>query len=110
MCSLIRAVTTTTTVLTPQGIQHLVKPVTQHYPSRRRRDDDHLRLALLETVHDLVLSSAANLGVDVLQPVVETLLLHKERTLDLAHDLASLYPSLADELGQLVRGAVGPVA
>ena len=115
VCSLIRAVTTTgATVLTPQGIQDLVKTVTQHYPPRRRRrDDDHLRLALLETVHDLVLSSAAHLGVDVLHPVLESLLLthNKESTLDLlARDLASLYPSLADELGQLVLGAVGPVA
>ena len=115
VCSLVRAVTTTgATVLTPQGIQDLVKIVTQHYPPRRRRrDDDRLRLALLETVHDLVLSSAANLGVDVLHPVLESLLLthNKESTPDrLARDLATLYPSLADELAQLVLGAVGPVA
>ncbi|GAA5962053.1 hypothetical protein JCM8115_002899 [Rhodotorula mucilaginosa] len=112
VCSLIRAVSTTGSVLTPQGIQDLVKTVTQHY-APRNGNDDRLRLALLETVHDLVLSCATHLGVQVLQPVLESLLLthNKESTPDLlARDLASLYPSLAEELSQLVLGAVGPVA
>ncbi|KAG0659053.1 hypothetical protein C6P46_005349 [Rhodotorula mucilaginosa] len=111
VCSLVRAVSTTGSVLTPQRIQDLVKTVTQNYPPRN--GNDRLRLALLETVHDLVLSCATHLGVQVLQPVLESLLLthNKESTPDLlARDLASLYPSLAEELSQLVLGAVGPVA
>lgn len=112
VCSLVRAVSPTAgTVLTPQGIQDVVKTVTQHYPPRN--GNDRLRLALLETVHDLVHSCATHLGVQVLQPVLESLLLlrHKDTLLDdLAQDLASLYPSLAEELSQLVLGAVGPVA
>lgn len=109
VCSLIRAIAITGTVLTPQGFQHLVKTIRQHYPPPNNGTDDRLRLALVETVHDLVLACASNLGVDVLHPVLEAMLLSHDKD-SIAADLATLYPSLADDLSRLVLGAVGPVA
>ncbi|GAA5877076.1 hypothetical protein JCM3774_002835 [Rhodotorula dairenensis] len=110
--ALVRA-TADSPVWTREPLTRLVHLIDSHYPPHG--GDHHLRLALVETAHDLVLA-AAQLGVDSLHPVLTSWLLHHDddsAPSKLAQDLATLYnstPRLADQLSQHVLGAVGPVA
>lgn len=93
----------------------LVSPAagTDH-PGLRR-----LRLAVLETAHDLVRVAASGAtvpAVEALEPVLSHLLVASTpsstttTTTMLARDLVSMYEPLGAELAEAVQGAVGPVA
>lgn len=112
--ALVRATVPTSSVWAPEPVIRLMHLLRAHYPpSGQDRDRDLTRLALVETAYDLVLA-AAHLGVDTLHPVLAALLPDPAvaTDADLAHDLATLYdhPRLADQLGETVLGAVGPIA